>query len=113
MKVMLKQNNGLQRRSIDGRVFFTNKVTEVPDSFDLRKYSLYIEKVTEIPTKDNKEKQEENIEKSNQEIEQSTNMTKQQIIDAILLKYPDEYTKTELNRLKKEVLEMTLQGELE
>ena len=102
MIVKLKENNGLNRRSIEGKVFFINKVTEVPDNFDLRKYSFYLEKVKETT------KIEEPIVEK-----EISSMTKQEMIEAILVKYPNEYTKTDLNKLKKEVLEMTLQGELE
>jgi len=110
MLLKLKADNGLPRRSINGVVFYTQKPTEVSDDFDYSVFKMYLEQTSYEKYDQTAMKEEETLEPVEKIVEDKT---KAELVEEILSKYPNEYTKTDLNKLKKEVLIMTLKGELE
>jgi len=114
MILRLKKDNGLPRRSVNGVIFFIDRPVEVSDDFEYKRFNLYLEKLSKEEA--TSVKQEDSIDEEQDEIKEekdSSELTKKELIEAILIKYPEEYTKTDLNKLRKEVLIMTLKGELE
>lgn len=112
MKLILKPDNGMNRRSINNKVFYTTKPTEVEEGFEFKKFSYYLKQYEEPTLKKNEEVKEE-IEESHIEEKEPSTVTKKQLIESIMEEFPGVYTKTELNKLNKDVLELTLKGELE
>lgn len=114
MLLILKENTGLKRRSIEGVIFREGAPVEVKEDFPLRKYSLYLKKYEDIkkePVIEEKLSKEEveQIVESAETVDYSS-LKKSELIELILKEF-DSYKESELKNLKKEVLLMILNGE--